>query len=276
MCFGARTQNPGQDGQLEDVPPRAVPVRPPAAKSRPPTRPPSRQASRHGELPRTLPSQRSQPHGGHSRPPSQHGRASRPSSSRQPSSRLPPSRPSSSHQSSSRPSSSHRRRDGRDKRSSRVGPIPEDEPEPPLQPPDDSAIQNDANVLNGYIFHHASNFYSDSGPMDGLHSQQSAIRQSIGKAIIDRIVLVSRPDWKAVAVDLSNDLEPYISNSGIDPRRRDHLYELCSHALHLGRLISWHPGTWNFGHWESARGNAVLFPSLLKNGEEVLPEVEDI
>jgi len=55
--------------------------------------------------------------------------------------------------------------------------------------------------------------------------------------------------------------------------RDDHLYQLCKRAVRIRAMLeSRHDSRWSFV-WDPGPG--VQFPSVLKNGEEVMPTEYD-
>ena len=76
----------------------------------------------------------------------------------------------------------------------------------------------------------------------------------------------------AVAESLSRDLQPYAKDPA-DQNREKHLLSLCKTARGVSRMTQAHPSNWSFGPWD---GSATQFPSVLKDGKEVVAAEQDL
>ncbi|KAI9777757.1 MAG: hypothetical protein M1839_008552 [Geoglossum umbratile] len=201
----------------------------------------------------------------------------------------PPRRPTSLYDPSSRtsqtrwshfqssPQYGEWRREDRGKRRSHIEPL-QGVPDQLLQPPEDSAIHSDVSALGTFIFQHSASYYQNRAEpiIDGSPTWSAAIRRYIGQIIIASIIMSdTMADIRSISNDIADILQPYIKIPEENRLRRDHLHELCKHAETLRGTMSYYPAKWSFGSWESPEGNLVLFPSLLKDGDEVVSgEVE--
>ncbi|KAI9766189.1 MAG: hypothetical protein M1839_005019 [Geoglossum umbratile] len=150
---------------------------------------------------------------------------------------------------------------------------------------EDGAIVDRASYLNNRIFQHAEYYYhrdSSAGQpqtpeLHDRRSRHAAIRQELARRIIESVTLSQVPRSDAEIMTLSSQASGYLApyaKPSTGGAREDHLLALFRIGAELQELISSHPSDWGFDGWNSARGFVigfiVVFPALLKDGEEVM------